>query len=78
MRPPDEDIDCGIEVPEIYDGIIVWRLKDGTLVNRWADIPGYERRAARVDAWIRRQERAAVPGSTSTDTSAGTPVDGPN
>lgn len=54
MRPKDEDIDYGIEVSEIYDGVIVWVLKDGTWVNRFADMPGYERRAARVQAYIDR------------------------
>lgn len=68
MRPRDEDIAYGIEMPEIYDGIIAWRLTDGSLINRWAGVPGYERRAARVDAWI-----ASESGSTSTDTETGTP-----
>lgn len=25
----------GIEIRGIYDGVSVWKLKDGTLVNRW-------------------------------------------
>ena len=52
MRPKDEDIDYGIEIRGVYDGVAVWVLKDGTMVNRFADEPGYERRAARIQEYI--------------------------
>lgn len=52
MRPNDEDIAYGIEIQGVYDGVAVWVLKDGTLVNRFADEPGYERRAARIQEYI--------------------------
>lgn len=55
-RPNDDDILMGIEVPDIYDGVAVWVLKDGTLVNRWAGEPGYERRAERIQAYIDAQD----------------------
>ena len=29
----------------IYDGIIAWKMKDGTIRNRWTDVPGCEFRA---------------------------------
>jgi hypothetical protein len=47
-----DDYDYGIELPHVYDGVSVWVMKDGTRVNRWADVPGYERRAAEVDEWL--------------------------
>lgn len=52
MRPNDEDIAYGIEISGVYDGVAVWVLKDGTMVNRFADEPGYERRAARIQEYI--------------------------
>lgn len=52
MRPKDEDIDYGIEIQGVYDGVAVWVLKDGTMVNRFAGEPGYERRAARIQDYI--------------------------
>lgn len=48
----DGDVDYGIEIPEIYDGVAVWVLKDGTRVNRFANWSGWEHRAARVQAWL--------------------------
>lgn len=57
-RPEPADIEYGIEIRGVYDGISVWVLKDGTKVNRWIDpktanpYPGYEKRAATVDAYI--------------------------
>ena len=49
-----DQVEYGIDGSEagIYDGIIAWVMKDGTVVNRWAEHPGYERRAARVDAYL--------------------------
>ena len=29
----------------IYDGVIAWKMRDGTILNRWADVPGCEFRA---------------------------------
>jgi hypothetical protein len=52
MRPADEDIETGIVLPEVYDGISVWLLKDGSMVNRWAGIPGMEYRAAQAQRYI--------------------------
>lgn len=49
-----DDVDCGIEIPEFYDGVSVWSLKDGRYVNRWAGVPGYEVLASRVDAWLHK------------------------
>jgi len=36
----------------IYDGVIAWVMKDGTIVNRWAGVPGAKRRAAAVDRYL--------------------------
>lgn len=41
----------------IYDGVIIWVMKDGTMVNRFAGQPGQERRAAAVDTLIRNNLR---------------------
>lgn len=46
----DEDIETLIELQGVYDGWSILKLKDGTLINRWADPAtgiawaGYERR----------------------------------
>ena len=45
-----------IELRGVYDGWSVRVLKDGTRINRWAGIPGYERRAAVVDAYLAGEE----------------------
>lgn len=50
----EADIDHLIEIPGIYDGWSIARLKDGRVVNRWAGIDGYEQRAGRVQAYIER------------------------
>lgn len=60
MRPPDEDIDAGIVLPGVYDGVSVWRMKDGTFINRWADVTGQEHRAAWVQKVIDSGELADV------------------
>lgn len=60
MRPDDDSIDCGIVIPGVYDGISVWRLKDGSLVNRWSDVAGQEHRAAWVQKYIESGELNAV------------------
>lgn len=56
-----EDIAYGIDggYEGIYDGVIVWVLKDGRRINRFAGVEGMERRAARVDAWLANTEGAA-------------------
>ena len=56
-----EDVQHGIEIQGVYDGVCVWVMKDGTWVNRFR-LPGYEgweRRAERVDAWIALHHEAA-------------------
>lgn len=59
MRPADKDIETGIVLPEVYDGISVWLLKDGSMVNRWAGMEGMEHRATRTQWYIDFRERAA-------------------
>lgn len=44
-----------IKIRGIYDGVSVWKLPDGTLVNRW---PEGDRRYAAVQAWIERERDA--------------------
>lgn len=52
MRPRAEDIAYGIELPAVYDGVAVWVLNDGTLINRFAGMAGFEHRAAKVQEYI--------------------------
>jgi len=47
-----DDIALLIEIPSLYDGAAVYLLKDGRLINRFAGMPGWGSRAARVDEWI--------------------------
>lgn len=48
-----DDIALGIEIRGIYDGTAVWLLKDGTLVNRFRQVPGWSSRTiTAVDEWI--------------------------
>lgn len=49
-----EDVDYGWDggYYGIYDGIIAWKLKDGTIRNRWSGVPGCELRAARTQELI--------------------------
>ncbi len=49
-----DDVAYGIDGGRegIYDGVIVWVLNDGRLINRFAGVEGMERRAARVDDYI--------------------------
>ncbi len=61
------DIDYGIEISEIYDGVAVWVLKDGSLVNRFAGRPGWETRAARIDAWIARSREARASAKPASE-----------
>lgn len=53
-EPSLETIDYGIDGGSlgIYDGVIIWVLKDGTYVNRWFGVPGCERRSEAVEAVI--------------------------
>lgn len=55
-----DDIAYGIDGGRegIYDGVIVWVLKDGRRINRFADLEGMEHRAARIDAWLAQTEGA--------------------
>lgn len=48
------DVDYGVELQGIYDGIAFWVMKDGTRVNRWSGIEGYERRAELIDEAMRK------------------------
>jgi hypothetical protein len=45
----------GIEIRGIYDGVSVWKLPDGTLVNRWPEGDG---RHAATQAWIEMERNA--------------------
>lgn len=51
-----EDVDHLIELRGVYDGWSVAVMKDGTRVNRWAEIPGYSKRAAVTAAFLRGEE----------------------
>lgn len=54
---PAEDV-IGHVLPGVYDGISVWQLPDGRLVNRWS--PDYGRRYQLTQEWIDAQR--ADPG----------------
>lgn len=46
-----------VEFPDIYDGYSVIVMKDGTLINRWAErdgspTPGYQWRWAKTQEYI--------------------------
>ena len=56
LSAQDPDVAYLIEVRGVYDGWSIAVMKDGRLVNRWAGEPGYERRAATVDAYIAGEE----------------------
>lgn len=47
-----DDIALDVEIPEIYDGVAIYLLRDGQMVNRFAGQNGWGNRAARVDEWI--------------------------
>jgi hypothetical protein len=51
-----DDIDHTIEIRGLYDGWSIAVMKDGTVVNRWAGLAGYERRAAATDEYIKNAE----------------------
>lgn len=51
-----EDVDHLIELRGVYDGWSVAVMKDGTRVNRWADIWGYPWRREATDAFLRGEE----------------------
>ena len=51
-----DEIDHLVELRGVYDGWSVAVMKDGTKINRWANEPGYERRAAIVDAYLAGEE----------------------
>lgn len=61
----------GIELPHVYDGISVWQMPDGSLVNRWdlplanalaegrhLDVPILRRRRDLTDQWIAKRDRS--------------------
>lgn len=56
MSGLDAEVDHLIELRGVYDGWSVKVLKDGTRINRWAGIPGYERRAAIVEAFLNGED----------------------
>ena len=57
-----ENIDVHIEIRGIYDGVSVYKMKDGTLVNRWKPEDG--RRYTETQAW---PVLAAQPGGSDND-----------
>ena len=54
MQYRESEIDHVIEIRGIYDGYSITVLKDGTVINRWAGVPGHEERAARTQEYIDR------------------------
>jgi hypothetical protein len=51
-KPPDRDIDHGVQISGLYDGVCYWVLKDGTAVNRFpADHYAYKRTEKVVEAF---------------------------
>ena len=49
-----DDIALGVEIRGVYDGVSVWLLKDGRVINRWeAEV---SRRADRTRQWIEDNE----------------------
>ena len=57
-RYKPSDVALTIELTDVYDGVSVIVLRDGTRLNRWADddptkpIPGYERRYQAAQEWM--------------------------
>lgn len=48
-----DDIALAIEIPGVYDGTAVYLLRDGTLVNRFRQTPGWSaHRIKAADQWI--------------------------
>lgn len=48
-----DTIALAIELPEVYDGTSVYLLRDGSLVNRFRQRPGWPARLIKVvDEWI--------------------------
>ena len=48
-----------IEICDVYDGVAVYVMKDGTWINRFR-LPGgegFESRAQRVDEWIAKYQK---------------------
>lgn len=56
MKVNGQTVQHLIELRGVHDGWSVAVLEDGTLVNRWSGIEGYERRAGVVDAFIAGEE----------------------
>lgn len=57
--PDKPKIEYGIELEGVYDGVSVWKMSDGSYVNRWdASVranpgdKGLARRQERVQRWI--------------------------
>ncbi len=53
---PIPDGSVGIYVKGVYDGVIIWMLVDGTYINRFEGVPGYEHVAAEAAKYIDRME----------------------
>ncbi len=49
FKYPD-DVAMAYELPGVYDGVSVWQLKNGRMVNRFAGEGS--RREALIDEWI--------------------------
>jgi len=49
-----EDIEFGWDggYYGIYDGIIAWKMKDGSIINRWAGVPNCDLRATKTQKLI--------------------------
>ena len=48
-----DDIDYGIEIQGVYDGVAIWVHKDGTVTNRFRGT-GFGRREAAIDEYIQQ------------------------
>lgn len=58
----------GVTVRGVYDGVLVWIEPDGSLTNRFAGIPGLERRARAGQDWIDAQQAAAAAQTATSPT----------
>lgn len=46
------EVDHLVEIRGVFDGWSIAVMKDGTVVNRWANLPGFERQAEATEAYI--------------------------
>lgn len=47
-----DQVDHLVEIRGLGDAWSIAVMKDGTVINRWAGQPGYERRAEQTEAYI--------------------------